>query len=109
MMALSNFRWALIALVAAMYVVMCVRVAGRMAKIGRSGVAWFFISFFCTAIPAARVLRRHYRHARAADQSASRDVRRCEHCGAVLGDDAGPPGQAVCPQCDMKLNEETLA
>lgn len=108
-MAQANHYWTILALVAAMYVVMCVRVARRMARIGRSGLAWFFISFFCTAIPAGRVLRRHYRQAKAAGKGAPRAVRRCRHCGAVLGDDAPARGRDVCPQCDMKLNEETLA
>jgi len=98
--------WVMVAVVAAMYVVMCVRVAGRMAAIGRSGVRWFFISFFCTSIPAARELRRHYRQVRSDSEQASRAVKRCRHCGAVLDKEARG---AVCPQCDMKLNEETLA
>ena len=109
MIAKGNEYWAVLAVCAVLYAFMCVRVARRMAAIGRSGVAWFFISFFFTAIPAGQVLRRHYSQAPAADGRTSRDVRRCEHCGAVLADDAPRGERAVCPQCDMTLNEETLA
>jgi len=109
MIAQGNTQWVVIALVAAMYVVMCVRVARRMAHIGRSGAAWFFISLFCTSIPAAVLLKRHYHRGGADERNSSRPTRRCRHCGAVLGDEAAPNGRARCPQCDMTLNEETLA
>ena len=110
MMSPSSTYWIMLALVAAMYVLMCIRVARRMARIGRSGVAWFFISFFLTAIPAAGVLRQHNRQARApAAGSADHPARRCRHCGAVPGDRVGPDEPAVCPRCGMKLEEETLA
>ena len=111
MMFQSSYSWVLFALVGAMYVLMCVRVAGRMARIGRSGAAWFFISFFFTAIPAARVLRRYSRQARAVNAAGTpgRAAGRCRHCGAVLGDRAAPDRPAVCPRCGMKLGQEELA
>lgn len=108
MIAESGSYWAVIALVGAMYVMMCGRVAVRMATIGRSGVKWFFISLLCTAIPAAIVLRRHAGKVRASGQRDGRPTGRCRHCGAVLGRAAkGTPG--VCGECGMTLDEETLA
>jgi len=109
MMAQGSTYWIVLALVAAMYVIMCIRVARRMVHIGRSGVAWFFISLFLTSIPAARALRRHYRQARSADRANRRAAGRCRHCGAVLGESTTDSEPAVCPQCGMKLTEETLA
>ena len=108
MIAESGSYWAVIALVGAMYVMMCGRVAVRMATIGRSGVKWFFISLLCTAIPAAVVLRRHVREARAGGRGDDRATGRCRHCGAVLGRAAGG-APSVCGECGMTLDEETLA
>ena len=108
MVAQSGSYWMVLALVAVMYVVMCARVAARMTKIGRSGVKWFLISLFCTAIPAAIVLKRYVREARAAALGDDRPTGRCRHCGAVLGTVA-PGAPSTCPECGMALNEETLA
>ena len=109
MTAQSEYHWAIFALVAAMYVVMCLRIARRMARIGRSGVAWFFISFFCTAGPAAIAIRRHCSDAEPPDQDDDRARGRCVHCGAVLGRTADPAGGDLCPECGMKLDQENLA
>ena len=108
MTAQGGTYWPILALVGAMYVVMCVRVASRMAHIGRNGAAWFFISFFCTALPAAVVLRRHSRQGRTAPRANGGAPARCRHCGAVLGA-AEPADPPVCHQCGMKLDEEKLA
>jgi len=40
------------------YVAVCVHVALRARSYGRRPVVWFFITFFCTAIPATIVFRR---------------------------------------------------
>jgi len=109
MLAQSSTYWIILALVAAMYAIMCIRVARRMAHIGRSGVAWFFISFFLTSIPAARALRRHARHPRDDAQDDERATGRCRHCGAVLGGRVTDSEPAVCPECGMKLSQETVA
>jgi len=108
MTAQTSTYWIALALVAAMYVVMCVRVAMQMARIGRSGVAWFFISFFLTSLPAARALRRHATQARSAGRDGHRATGRCPHCGAVLGGDTQALDPPVCPSCGMTLSEETL-
>ena len=109
MMSQGSHYWPILALIGAMYVVMCIRVARRMAHIGRSGAAWFFISFFCTALPAAVVLRRHSRRRRAAPPAGNGATPRCRHCGAVLAGDGRALEPPVCPECGMKLGEETLA
>ena len=108
MIAQGGSYWTVIALVGAMYVMMCFRVAARMASIGRSRAKWFLISLLCTAIPAAMVLRRHLREAHTGGRGDDRPTGRCRHCGAIL--DTIPKGvPTVCGECGMALNEETLA
>ena len=115
-MAQITFRgWWLVGLIAA-YVLLCVRVALRMKRIGRSPVAWFFITMLLTALPAAIVLLRH--HKRQALQQPARESRpaslegplRCPHCGRVIVELVEAPGGiATCPQCGLPVERERPA
>ncbi len=56
----SRYPWPLIAVLAAGYVVITVRVALAMRRIGKPFPVWFAISLFCTALPALVVLLWHH-------------------------------------------------
>ena len=110
MVSWSDSRWILIGILASLYVVMCARVARRVARTGRSFPAWFFISLVLTAVPAAVVLLRHQFSGKAAARG-SPSLNRCRHCGHLL--EGGPSNHEepvrTCPNCNMRINEETLA
>jgi len=122
--AWGTLQWVFVALAGVLYVVMSVRVALQMRRIGRRPVRWFFITFFFTAIPSAVVLLRHRfawlfrKDSRTARRSGDRppDVARgagraCPHCGLRidLDEPAAPSGVRTCPRCRMILDENYLA
>ena len=112
MLAMATNQWVLIGVLALLYVVMCVRIARRVGRTGRSAVLWFFTTFALTALPAAIVLMRHQaaqlRKTPADAPNAASEDRgaRCRHCGAVL---TTGPTDNTCPHCGMILNEDHLA
>ncbi|MGC9454975.1 MAG: hypothetical protein ACP5HU_08920 [Phycisphaerae bacterium] len=98
-------HWILLVLLAFLYVVSCVRVAMRMAAVGRNGVMWFFITMFLTFLPALIILKR--RSKAAAAPRMFTEARRCPHCGEVLsGADAYSDR---CPRCHMHLGNGDVA
>lgn len=115
MIALTSLQWTVIALLAVMYVFTCVRVAMHMRRLGRSPVAWFFVTLFLTAVPASVVMLREYRRRRDAAAAgpgrADPDAVRCPHCGAVIAGPGKetPSGVVICPECRQPLGEDRYA
>ena len=110
MIALADSTWAVIGVAGALYVVMSVRIARNMGRIGYNPIAWFFINVVATAIPAMIVLLHH--RSRQCGLRSSDGPGRCRHCNALLPatlDRTEPSGIAECPSCGMKLDEEYLA
>jgi len=127
MLKFSPLQWTLAVALVLLYVITCVRVGRRMQRIGRSGVAWFFITFFFTAIPACIYLmwrnfawlRRGQPGPRAhagrltRGESAGRDEAtiRCPRCRTRIS-----PAELqtatlpkTCPTCGSLLDEEFMA
>jgi len=110
-------KWAFLTAAAVLYLIMTVRVAGQMARIGRSPVRWFFISLFFTAIPSSIVLL-HHRFAWLTDKDApppdvasNPPIETCPHCGELVDPDVapGPSGVKTCPHCRQVVDEAHLA
>ncbi len=105
MIGLTGFQWLALALLVVLYILSCVRVAARMKRIGRNGAAWFFISFFCTAIPATIVFYREFSKLQATG------AKRCLHCGQIITPaefDKSAPVK-TCPKCGLDSDEVHLA
>lgn len=110
MATMSDSQWLLMAILGVLYVVLCVGVAIRMGKAGRSAVAWFFITVVFTAIPACLlVLRRTARRARDEADHIRQAPRRCRHCGGLLVEESPQGGGELCQHCGMTLETEHLA
>ena len=117
----ANLRWVLVAGLAALYVLTSVRVALSFRRTGRNPVAWFFITLFFTAVPAAVYMAWcHFRHGGqatpdAADSARAKEdlsaARRCRHCGTVITDEQrpAPAGIRTCPNCRLPIEEDHLA
>jgi len=113
------------------YVGVCVHVALRARSYGRRPIVWFFITFFCTAIPATIVFWKDQyerlgegirgRVPPSVDEEDDEDIAaasqsddqlvRCPHCGEpVPVDDLDrSAGLAACPRCGLIINEEHTA
>jgi len=114
-MALSNYQWAAICLLAILYLLISARVAWRMGKLGHNTALWFLLTVFLTAVPATIVYWYHgYRRLQPGERgqlgrSASPPPRRCPRCGEILppgGPDGAPPR---CPRCGSQSDEVHLA
>ena len=123
MLALAPVQWFLIAALAMLYVITCIRVAVQMRRIGKNPAVWFFVTFFFTAIPASVVflwrnfvwLRRRQGPADRRlhgeeDRDDDRATLRCPRCrrriSLVEVQSAG--GVKTCPRCGSLLDEELL-
>ena len=117
MLALNEVQWAMLGILVALYVLSCVRIAVRAARLGKSGVRWFFITFFGPAVPAMIRVQRYYveqQQKELADRKAAAagplGARRCPHCGGLLDlGDGGASGVRTCPTCRLPLDETDLA
>jgi hypothetical protein len=117
---LNYFQWAMLAVLAAMYVLSCVRMAVRARNHGRSVAAWFFLTLFFTAIPAAIVFHRDFARGRVAPKDADSAsgtssgpaaMRRCPHCGKrIFASEISVRGPvSKCPNCNGPLSEDRFA
>ena len=52
-------HWPMVLLLVVFQILLSVRVSRQMDKAGRSATRWFFITLFCTAIPAGVVMLWH--------------------------------------------------
>ncbi len=125
MIALTKLQWVLIAALAGVYLIACLRVSRWARATGRRPVLWFLIALFCTALPAAVIqhidaVRASGRRttpkagrADAASRENSSAPALCPHCGVraeVGGPSANEPDRPpVCPNCGMLLEEGRLA
>ena len=119
MVALTSFHWAMVGLLVACYLVICVRMATRMAHTGRNFWKWLAVTFFFTGIPAVIVLRRHgasLRRSAGPGQAGGAEpleppLRRCPRCRRFL-----PPaemdeadGITKCPHCGLPVEDGDVA
>ena len=113
------FRAVFIGAAAVLYVVMSVRVARQMRRLGRSPVRWFFITLFFTAIPASFVFLWHNfgwmfrRHADPPDDEDEPDdgeMVRCPRCSrrVATAELDTTEGVTTCPRCGSLFEEELL-
>jgi len=116
----SVVHWAILAVLAAMYVAMCIRIAWRAGRDGHSRILWFLITFFATAIPACILFMRDRAKARASrGESSAGEIPaahepsppvRCRHCGRLVSPVAASGGGwKTCPNCGMVVDEGRLA
>lgn len=111
---LSGGQWVLIGVMVLFWALVAAHVARQMSKTGRSGVAWFFITFFLTALPAA-ALSVHHRirwilqkdEPRETARPFSKELVRCPHCGGLFSPDHDQP--VVCPNCRMTIKGTDIA
>ena len=122
MLGFSTIQWMLVAALAVLYLVTCLRVARQMRRIGRSPVRWFFITLLFTAIPASicflwdnfswlRGGRGRTGGAGPAPAGGDQRTIRCRRCRKPISaaelQTAPPP--KTCPHCGALLDEEFLA
>ena len=121
MYGLSDLHWPLLGLLAGLYLLTCVRVAYQARRIGRSPVAWFFITLFLTAIPATIIFVRDQSavqgpsragkgRANDASRPQERAIVRCPHCQYVIGraERDASAGVTSCPRCELPIDNEEL-
>ena len=107
-----------IGIAAVLYVIMSVRVARQMRRLGRSPVRWFFITLFFTAIPASMVFLWHnfgwmFRRREApsgGEEEEHGEMVRCPRCfSRVAAAEIAPAeGAETCPRCGSLMDEELL-
>jgi hypothetical protein len=110
-------HWALVGLMAALYVLSCFRLAWTVRRNGRNPWGWFLITLLGTPIPVAIVLHRDAMKAKAdlARAHGARSIRpdearACPHCRQLLPPaDRVPGGLERCPFCNERIDPRYLA
>ena len=102
-------HFALAGVLAALYVVSCIRVAVSAGRRGRSPAGWFLITFFLTAIPAAIMFHRTARRVQGDEGDTDVDASLpCPFCEELIPRGELRKGLPLrCPHCDA-LIERTL-
>ncbi len=124
MLALSNYQWTILLVMAVCYLFLCVRTALRMKDTGRSFLLWLVVTVCLTSIPATIVLMIDQYRGRfgpwreeddetdepdddAAERRPPKGTRRCPHCGSRFRtedvDTVG--GVPTCPSCGLTLDQ----
>jgi hypothetical protein len=103
-------HFALAGMLVLLYVVSCIRVAASAMRRGRSGAAWFLITFFLTAIPAAIMFHRAARRAQGdeGDTDAAASLP-CPFCEELIPRSELRKGLPLrCPHCDALIERTFL-